>query len=80
LLRSGKLPAYDCYVFNKEEEYQMLELEKKIAQLDLDAILRGLPPAAASAKEEAIFEHLYNCEPIPEGKSLAEYLHEQSLL
>ena len=43
----------------------MLELEKKIAHLDLDAILRGLPPAAASAKEEAIFEHLYNCESYP---------------
>ena len=78
--KGGNFPAYDCYVFDKEEENQMLELEKKIAHLDFDAILQGLPPAAASAKEEAILEHLYNCEPIPEGKSLAEYLHEQSLL
>ena len=75
----GKLPGYDCYEMDEEEQYRILELEKKIAQLDLDAITHGLPPAAANAKIEAIMEEIYNSIPIPKDKPLSEYLHEQSL-
>ena len=74
-----KFPGNDCYIFDKEEEYRLLELEKKISQLDLAALTRGLPPAAALAKEEAILDEIYNSIPIPKDKPLSEYLHEQSL-
>ena len=77
--KGGKFPGNDCYIFDKEEEYRLLELEKKISQLDLAALTRGLPPAAALAKEEAILDEIYNSIPIPKDKPLSEYLHEQSL-
>jgi hypothetical protein len=77
--KSGKFPGKECYIFDKEEEYRLLELEKKVAQLDFNTLLGGLSPAAALAKEEAILEELWNAIPIPKDKPLSEYLHEQSL-
>ncbi len=75
--KSGKLPGYsECFI-TEAEEYRLVEMEKKIAQLDLDALTRGLPPDAANAKIDAIFQELYNSIPIP--KPLSEYLHDQSL-
>jgi hypothetical protein len=77
--KSGKLPGYaECFI-DEVEEYRLNELEKKIAQLDLDALTLGLPPAAANDKLEAIFDELYNSIPIPKDKPLSEYLHEQGL-
>ena len=64
---------------DEEEQYRLVELEKKISQLDLDAMTRGLPPDAANAKLDAIMEEIYNSIPIPKDKPLSEYLHEQSL-
>jgi hypothetical protein len=77
--KSGKLPGNsECFI-DEVEEYRLVELEKKIAQLDLEALTRDLPPRAANEKLEVIFEELYNSIPIPKDKPLSEYLHEQSL-
>jgi hypothetical protein len=77
--KGGKLPGYECYEMDEEEQYRILELEKKLSELDLDAITRGLPPAAARAKEDEICRQLWDAIPIPKDKPLSEYLHEQSL-
>jgi hypothetical protein len=77
--KGGKLPGYECYEMDEEEQYRILELDKKLSELDLDAITRGLPPAAARAKEDEICRQLWDAIPIPKDKPLSEYLHEQSL-
>jgi hypothetical protein len=73
------IPGGECYVYDDEEEYRLREVEKKIAQLDIDAITRGMSPVAANEKFEAIFNQLWDAIPIPTDKPLSEYLHEQSL-
>jgi hypothetical protein len=75
----GKLAGNECYIMDEEEQYRLLELEKKISQLDLDALTQGLPPVAANDKLDALMEEIYNSIPIPKDKPLSAYLHEQSL-
>jgi hypothetical protein len=77
--KGGKLPGYECYEMDEEEQYRILMVDKKLSGLDLDAITRGLSPAAANAREEEIFQQLWDSIPIPKDKPLSEYLHEQSL-
>jgi hypothetical protein len=74
--KSGKLPGnFDCFD-DEDEEYRNLELAKKIALVDLDPLLQDL----SLAEEEAVFEHLDECGPLPEGKPISAYLFEQGLL
>jgi hypothetical protein len=77
--KGGKLPGYECYEMDEEEQYRILELDKKLAGLDLEAITRGLSPAAASAKEDEICQQLWDAIPIPKDKPLSEYIYELSL-
>jgi hypothetical protein len=73
------MPGTECYVYDAEEEYRLHEVEKKIAQLDIDAITRGMSPVAANEKFEAIFNQLWDAIPIPTDKPLSEYLLEMRL-
>jgi hypothetical protein len=69
------LPGYSCCFIDDDEQTRMDELDKKISQLD-----RELTRDLTRAEEEAIYDHLYDCGPIPAGKSISAYLHEQGLL
>ena len=66
-------------IYDEEEEYRLLEVEKKIAQLDFDAFTRGLSPAAANEKFEASSNQLWDAIPIPTDKPLSEYLPEHEI-
>ena len=51
--KSGNSPGNDCYIFDEEEQYRLVELEKKISQLDWAALIRGLPQDQASSQRES---------------------------
>jgi hypothetical protein len=77
--KSGNSPGNDCCIIDEEEQYRLVELEKKISQLDWAALIRGLPKDQARATEKAIMDQLWDSIPIPKDRPLSEYLHEQSL-
>jgi hypothetical protein len=73
------MPGNMCYVFDEEEEYRLLELERRTEHLDFEALTRGLSTAAANEKIDALMDKIWHDIPIPTDKPLSEYLHEQSL-
>jgi hypothetical protein len=69
----------ECYMFDEEEQYRLFELERRTANLDFEALTRGLSIAAANEKIDALMDKIWHDIPIPTDKPLSEYLHEQQL-
>ena len=64
--KSGKSPGNDCYIIDKEEQYRLFELEKKISQLDLQALTRGLSKDRSSRQRESHLRGVVELYPHPE--------------